>query len=202
MQEVGRRTARAPPKTQRGARTRLAIIRGAEKVFGDSGFYGARISEITRESGVALGTFYLYFSSKEEIFRALVETLNHDLRHTLSAGTQHLESRAEVEAEGLRLFLRFLQRHRKLYRIVKQAELVDPPLFRWYYQRIAEGYALGLKAAMSRGEFRRRDAELIAFALMGIGDFVGMRYVTQDGGLSDEKLADLIDFILHGLVNG
>ncbi len=193
---------RASPRTKRGERTRLKIIRAAEKVFGERGYYEARISEITRQSGVALGTFYLYFSSKEEIFRALIETLNRDLRHTLAEGTRDLKTRAEVEAEGLRLFLKFLQHHRKLYRIVKQAEVVDPDLFRWYYQRIAQGYGRGLEAAMDRGEFRRRDAELIAFALMGIGDFVGMRYVTQDGGLSDAKLEELVDFILHGLVTG
>lgn len=199
---MDRRPVRASPRTKRGERTRLKIIRAAEKVFGERGYYEARISEITRQSGVALGTFYLYFSSKEEIFRALIETLNRDLRHTLAEGTRDLKTRAEVEAEGLRLFLKFLQHHRKLYRIVKQAEVVDPDLFRWYYQRIAQGYGRGLEAAMDRGEFRRRDAELIAFALMGIGDFVGMRYVTQDGGLSDAKLEELVDFILHGLVTG
>lgn len=199
---MDRRPVRASPRTKRGERTRLKIIRAAEKVFGERGYYEARISEITRQSGVALGTFYLYFSSKEEIFRALIETLNRDLRHTLAEGTRDLKTRAEVEAEGLRLFLKFLQHHRKLYRIVKQAEVVDPDLFRWYYQRIAQGYVRGLEAAMDRGEFRRRDAELIAFALMGIGDFVGMRYVTQDGGLSDAKLEELVDFILHGLVTG
>lgn len=194
------RPIRASPKTERGERTRLKIIRAAEKVFGERGFYEARISEITRQSGVALGTFYLYFSSKEEIFRALVETLNHDLRRSLAEGVRGLKTRSEIEAKGLRAFLHFLQRHRKLYRIVKQAEIVDPPLFQWYYQRIAEGYARGLQEAMNEGEFRRRDPELIAFALMGIGDFVGMRYVTLEDQLSEARLDDLVDFILHGLV--
>ena len=188
------------PKTPRGTRTRLRIIRAAEKVFGEKGFYETRISEITRRSGVALGTFYLYFASKEEIFRALVETLNRDLRRTLKAGTSNLRGRTEMEREGMRLFLEFLGRHQKLYRIVKQAEIVDPPLFRWYYHRIADGYARGLREAMEKGEIRSRDPELTAYVLMGIADFVGMRYVASDGGLSPEKLEELLDLILHGLV--
>jgi AcrR family transcriptional regulator len=188
------------PRTSRGARTRARILAAAERVFGDRGFYGARITEITRLSGVALGTFYVYFSSKDEIFRVLVQTLNHDLRRTLAEGTRGLSSRAEVEARGLALFLKFLQRHRKLYRIVKQAEIIDPPLFRWYYRRIAKGYARGLRSAMERGEIEPRDPELVAYALMGVADFIGMRYVTLNGGLSPKQLHQLSELILHGLL--
>ncbi len=187
-------------KTSRGQRTRRRLIWAAEKVFGDVGFYDARVSEITRAAGVALGTFYLYFRSKHELFDALIQAINHDLRRTLSEGTQHLSSRADAEARGLEIFFYdFLPRHRKLYRIIKQAEFANPRIFEWYYRRIADGYAQRLRAAMDAGEFRRWDGELAAFALMGIADFVAMRYVTWGDGLPREKLDELTDFALRGL---
>jgi AcrR family transcriptional regulator len=187
-------------KTPRGQRTRIKLIRAAEKVFGAVGFYDARISEITREAGVAAGTFYLYFDSKEELLRALIQAINRDLRRTLSEGTRHLPTRAEAETRGFEIFFyEFLPRHKKLYRIIKQAEFADPPIFEWYYRHLADGYARGLRAAMDRGEFRRWDPDLAACALMGIADFVAMRYVTWGDGVSREQLRDLMEFILQGL---
>jgi AcrR family transcriptional regulator len=198
---------RAPPptatrgKTVRGLRTRNKLIRAAEKVFGNVGFYEARISEITREAGVAAGTFYLYFQSKEELLRALIQAINRDLRRTLSAGTNHLRTRADAEARGFEIFFyEFLPRHRKLYRIIKQAEFADPPIFEWYYRHLADGYARRLRAAMDGGEFRPWDPDLAACALMGIADFVAMRYVTWGRGLPRDKLEELMEFILAGLV--
>ena len=187
-------------KTARGEATRLKILRAAEKVFGDAGFYDAQISEITREAGVAAGTFYLYFGSKEELLRALVRQINHDLRQALSKGTEHLPTRAEAEVRGFEIFFyEFLPRHKKLYRIIKQAEFADPLIFEWYYEQLARGYARRLRAAMDRGEIRRWDEEVAACALMGIADFIAMRYVTWGEGLPPEKLRELMRFILNGL---
>jgi len=169
-------------------------------VFGKVGFYDARISEITRVAGVAAGTFYLYFDSKEELLRSLIRQINHELRRVLSEGTNHLTNRADAEARGFEIFFyEFLPRHRKLYRIIKQAEFADPPIFEWYYERLAKGYARRLRAAMDRGEFRDWDEELAACALLGIADFVAMRYVTWGKGLPREKLRELMAFIRTGL---
>jgi AcrR family transcriptional regulator len=187
-------------KTPRGQRTRLKLLRAAEKVFGDVGFYEARVSEITRAAGVASGTFYLYFQSKEELLRALIRQINHDLRRTLTEGTEHLARRADAEVRGFEIFFyEFMPRHRKLYRIIKQVEFADPPLFEWYYRRLAAGYGRRLRDAMDRGEFRDWDEELAACALMGVADFVAMRYVTWGRGLPKEKLRQLMAFILAGL---
>jgi hypothetical protein len=57
--------ARAPV-TVRGEQTRRRLLEAAEEVFGELGFRRASIAEIVRRAGVAQGTFYLYFDSKEE----------------------------------------------------------------------------------------------------------------------------------------
>ena len=60
------------PKTKRGAARREALLRAAEAVIGEQGFAASSIADITRRAETALGTFYIYFSSKEEVFRELV----------------------------------------------------------------------------------------------------------------------------------
>lgn len=194
------RTLATMPPTKRGQQTRTRLIRAAETVFGDVGYYDTRVSEITRDAGVAMGTFYLYFPSKEELFRALVTSLNHDLRRTLSEGTSKLPTRAAAEAEGLRRFFRFLLKHRKLYRIVKEAASVDPALYREYVERIAQGYRAGLTRAMEAGEVKRADPELLAYALMGIAETVATRYVIWEDGMTESKFDQLVELILHGLL--
>jgi AcrR family transcriptional regulator len=55
--------------TARGRRTRAALVEAARKVFSERAFADTRIADITARAGVANGTFYTYFDSKEEIFR-------------------------------------------------------------------------------------------------------------------------------------
>jgi TetR/AcrR family fatty acid metabolism transcriptional regulator len=58
---------------RRGGDKRERILRAAVKVFARSGFYAARVSEVAKAAGVADGTIYLYFKSKDELLVSLFE---------------------------------------------------------------------------------------------------------------------------------
>lgn len=163
--------------TAKAQRTKEALLRAAERVFGDKGFERASIAGITQEAGVAQGTFYLYFVDKKAVFVALVEELGHALRKALREATAASTDRLDVEREGFRAFFQFVSGHRDLYRIVRQAEFVDEAAYRAYYTRLAEGYARGLRRAVEAGQIRRADPELLAWSLMGVADFLGLRGV-------------------------
>ncbi|HHX88257.1 MAG TPA: helix-turn-helix transcriptional regulator, partial [Paracoccus sp.] len=66
------KTAPRKPRTKRGRDTQQSILRAAEAVIGAQGYASASISDITRAAGIAQGTFYIYFDSKEHVFRELV----------------------------------------------------------------------------------------------------------------------------------
>jgi AcrR family transcriptional regulator len=59
--------------TGRGLRTRARLVVAARKVFERIPFNQARLTDITAAAGVAAGTFYTYFDSKEEIFREVAD---------------------------------------------------------------------------------------------------------------------------------
>src|SRR5262249_43306149 len=162
----------------------------AEEVFGGRGYEAASIVDITRTAGVAQGTFYLYFPSKKAVFAELVDELGAMLRRTLAAAVVELNDRLEVERAGLQAFLVFVQQHRNLYRIVRQAEFVDEELYRAYYRKLAKGYEEGLARAMKAGQVRKLDPEAVAYALMGIFDFLGMRWVLWEGKLPPKRVLD------------
>jgi AcrR family transcriptional regulator len=52
---------------------RRAILQASKMLFAQKGFYGTAISDIVRETGMTVGTIYTYFSSKDEIVKAIVE---------------------------------------------------------------------------------------------------------------------------------
>lgn len=166
------------PLTKRGEATRRRLLEAAESVFADLGYHEASIVKITEGAGVALGTFYLYFDSKQAIFEALVIDLNRRVRHSMSEAMAGAADRVEAERLGFEGFFRFTAEHPALYRVVREAEFVSPATMRLHYDRIVEGYRAGLRAAQQRGDVDTAlDPEIAAWALMGAGELIGMRYL-------------------------
>lgn len=164
-------------RSGRGEQTRARLLEAAEEVFAEQGFYEASIVKITERAGVAQGTFYLYFGSKQEIFEQLVDDLNRRIRRTLAAAVSGCTSRVEAERAGLAAYLRFSAEHSTLYRIIHQADIVSPGAMRRHYERLARPYARGLKEAMDSGEIAPADPDVLAWALMAIGEMIGRRWV-------------------------
>jgi AcrR family transcriptional regulator len=188
--------------TVRGQRTRHELLEAAELVFGERGFEHASVAEITRRAGVALGTFYVYFPHKQAIFIELVDELGLRLRETLRKAVEGKATRLEKERAGFRAFFEFAGKHRNLYRIVRQAEFVDEAVYLRYYRQLATSYARGLTHAMTRKDIGEYDAEVLAYALMGIADFIGMRFVVWDDPRELDRVTDeVLHFVQHGLLS-
>jgi AcrR family transcriptional regulator len=165
------------PLAAKGQRTRARLLEAAERVFAELGYNDASIVKITEAAGVGQGTFYLYFAGKSEIFDELVRDLNRRVRRTMSEAAERGATRIESELLGFRAFFRFTAEHPALYRIIRQAEFASPQTLQYHYDRLVEGYVAALERAMDAGEIERRDPEVLAWALMGIGELIGMRYI-------------------------
>ncbi|GAC1399300.1 MAG: TetR/AcrR family transcriptional regulator [Chloroflexota bacterium] len=188
------------PVTARGQETRARVLDAAEKVFGEKSYFRVSIADITREAGVGQGTFYLYFPSKEEAFRELVQLRAHELRMVTRLATEGALDRIEAERSAFAAFFEYIDKHPQLYRIVRQAEFVDADLFRDFYREMAAGYTVALRAAMDRNEVARMDPEVLAYCLMGIGDFMGMRWVLWNRtSITPQAFDDAMQFMQYGL---
>lgn len=191
----------APVRRQRrSAVTRRRLLDAAEIVFGEVGFHAAAISQITQTAGVAQGTFYVHFTSKEELFTQLVADISRSLRHEMTRAAAVEGDRLAAERAGLVTFFDYTQRHPGLYRIVQEAQFVDPPSYRRYYQRLADGYARALSKAAEAGEIAPGDSAARAWALMGVGHFLGLYHCQWQGAVPSAATLDAaMDFIAHGL---
>jgi AcrR family transcriptional regulator len=168
------------PRTARGEKTRRRILDAALSEFGSRGFADTGIIEITSRARVALGTFYTYFDSKEEVFRALVRDMSEQVR--LAVAPAFAEGRGTLVAEerALAAFLSFVRGHQQVYRIIDEAEFVDPDGFRAHYETTAARIAERLDEGAASGAIgMARDpleAEVRAWALMGMNVFLGLRF--------------------------
>lgn len=187
--------------TGKGARTRERLLQAAEEVFADLGYHDASIVKITEAARVAQGTFYRYFTSKEQIFHELVRDLNRRVRRSMSEHAGTATSRAERERLGFAGYFRFAAQHPGLYRIIRQAEIVAPHILREHYERISHGYVAGLRDAMTDGDIERRDPEVLAWVLMGIGEIVGLRWILwdTDGEVPEDVFEEMYRFVSAGL---
>lgn len=185
-------SATGRPLTKRGEATRRRLLEAAEAVFADQGYHEASIVKITERAGIGLGTFYLYFDSKQTIFEALVIDLNRRVRHSMSESMAGATTRLEAERAGFAGFFRFTAAHPALYRVVREAEFVSPEILRLHYTRIVEGYEAGLRAAQSSGDVDRAlDPEVTAWALMGMGELIGMRFLLWERDADGRPPAEL-----------
>lgn len=165
------------PVTRRGEATRRRILDSAEDVFGESGYYEASVSEITRRAAVAQGTFYIYFHTKRDIFVELVDDLGRQLRDAMRRAIGDAPTRLDAERRGFAAFFTFVADHHRIYSIVQEAERVAPEAAQAYYRNISRGYERGLRAAIDAGEVRSLDPEVVAHALMGIGHMLALRWI-------------------------
>lgn len=184
------------PRTERGRRTLRAILDAAAAEFGEKGFHEGSISGITRRAGVALGSFYTYFDSKDAVFRALVRDMSDQVREHVGPALRGARDQIDAERAALLAFIRFARTHKEIYRIVDEAEFVDPASFRHHYASTAERIAARLRAAAERGEVRDEVGEIHAWAIMGMNVFLGLRYSVWDEGTPPEAIADVVAQLL------
>jgi AcrR family transcriptional regulator len=109
--------------TDRTRETRDKLLRVAREVFEQDGFDGASVSRIVDEANVSRGTFYLYFESKEDIFRTLAEDLLAQLvalQHT----TEEVEPR-EVIRLSIAAYVVYYREHARMMAVLEQVATHD-----------------------------------------------------------------------------
>ena len=180
------------PRTERGRRTMRAILDAAAIEFGDNGFHQASISDITRRAGVALGSFYTYFDSKDAVFRALVRDMSDQVRDHVAPAILSAPDQIAAEQAGLREFISFVRDHKEIYRIIDESEFVDPESFHLHYATTADRITRRLRKAADRGEVKGDVSEVHGWAIMGMNVFLGLRYGVWSEDETPDEIAKVV----------
>ncbi|SNX69402.1 TetR family transcriptional regulator [Bacillus oleivorans] len=186
--------------SKKGLETRAKILNAAEKVFGEKGYYEASVVNITQEAEVGQGTFYNYFESKKHVYDELIQQYSRELRITIKEEMKKAITHEEAQRYGFKAFFNWVKDHPALYSIVQQAVVVDQELYRWYYNKLASGFLKSLSQGVQEGEFRETHLETVAYCLMSIGQFLGMRWVFWEGqDVPDEVFDAAMTLVFKGI---
>lgn len=186
---------------ERPPRERLLLA--AEHLFGERSYWRTTVADICAMAGMATGSFYAHFDSKADVFAAVIRRINSDLRRALRAALIGVEPKQRArERACFRAYFDLTSERPWIYRIVREAEFVAPAEFRAYYERLASGYAAGVRTAQAEGDIDAGyDPEVIAYLYNGLGNFIGMRWAewTAGGRVPDEVLDNLLNVLAQGL---
>ncbi|MER5941580.1 TetR/AcrR family transcriptional regulator [Streptomyces sp. NPDC001928] len=160
---------REKPRTSRGLRTRALLVTAARTVFERDGYLDARLRDITEEAGTAAGSFYTYFSSKEEIFAAVLEDVQEEMLHPHVRAMADTDDPVAVIEASNRAYLSAYRRNAALMALLEQVSTIDE-YFRDVRKRRVQAFAR--RNAESVADLQRRglvdpelDPELATAAL-------------------------------------
>jgi TetR/AcrR family fatty acid metabolism transcriptional regulator len=181
-----------------------AILDAATAVFAKRGFFGAQVADVARAAGIAAGTVYLYFRSKDEI---LTSIFDRTMKDAIASGQSTL---ADVDdpVERLRriahMHLSRLGRDRNLA-VVFQVELRQTTKFMERFSKTGLRDYLSviqrtIEEAQARGAFRKTiDARTAAKVLFGALDEMATNWILSRRRYSLEAQADpVVDMLLGG----
>lgn len=184
------------PKTELGRSKMGKLVASSEELFAKNGFYGTSISDICKHAGTAVGTFYIYFETKTDVYKYLMETYKKEIKDRLAESIKNCETRYEKEQEGIKCFIKYAVTEPNVYNIIWGSLSIDRQLFVDYYESFARSYARALN-----NEVSATDTETIAYMLMGISNFLGLKAIFTD--MSDEDIDRMIeDTVMPALTDG
>ena len=190
------------PQTPKGMETLNNLLSAAAQLIYERGYFGANIADITKLAGVATGTFYLYFDSKLSLYRYLLLQFSHQIRKELSQRTVDCRSRRDFEREGLRVWLEYVRDHPYVFNIIWESLYVDRRLFEEYYETFSMAYVRGLNDAKAAGELANVDLNVLSYLLMGISNFVGLKYCLFDADGETYDYNYVVDEVMKVLDGG
>ncbi len=177
------------PKTQAGLATMKKLIEAAEVLFTERGFYQTSIADICKKAETAVGTFYIYFETKTDIYNYMMQSYKDDIKKHLADAIEGASTRYDKEREGIKSFIRYAVQNPNVYNIIWGSLSVDRALFVDYYTSFASSYAHALRK--DSDEMCDIDSVDMAYMLMGLSNFLGLRALFED--MSDADIDKMIE---------
>jgi AcrR family transcriptional regulator len=185
---------------RRREQTAGALLEAARRVLAAKGYHGTKIVDIARAACVGVGTFYLYYPTKEALFLELVEDTVARLKVELDNVREHVADPIEQSRTRTLTFLRFAQENRELFRIV----FGHGASFHDVVRTCQEGFVRDLQEIIASGieerAFRPANAMVWAQAVIGMSLQVVSWWIEQDNVPIEDVAASLTDLILHGMM--
>lgn len=195
-------------RAERTARTREELMSAAARLVGEVGYRDASIQRITLACGVASGTFYLHFSSRQALFDELLPHFGLQMLEYVRTRIGQEERFFEAEELGFRAVYEYLCDNAWFWRVLNEAEVEAPAAWARHHAAVHERYIHFLQRAKSRGELKRyarSELATLADLLIAARDYVYRTHLTVSGRAGRSLPTSVVQtyrrFIESGLAN-
>ncbi|MBU1168484.1 MAG: MerR family transcriptional regulator [Proteobacteria bacterium] len=184
-------------------RRKNEIINAGVKLFSKKGFYKTKIKDITDDLDLSIGTFYIYFKNKDELF---LEAINDVVKTILGGAATAIKNEKDPI---MRMLLRgqvFFEQYSKYSEILNQLRAEMTRDSKWFQDKVKKIYhdltlpvIKELNEAMELGIIRKADSDLMAYAMTGIIESLCFRMSVDKAYTIDKIFKFLIDMLVNGL---
>lgn len=198
-----RRAVTDEEKSQR----RDEIMAAAKVVFARRGFHATTIADIAKQAGLAYGSIYWYFDSKDDLFHALMAVEEDSLRTHLQSALTALPDGAGGEAlfrQAVQATLEFFEADKAVVKLLFRDAYALGDRFEKHlggiYERFVDDIEAYVVRAQDRGTFVAAPPRMVAFSLAAlIGQLAHRRLSTDDGVRADVVADFVVSLVLDGL---
>ncbi len=194
-------------KAQKKARSmdkRKAVLDAAMIVFSRNGFHETHVDEIAETAGVAKGTVYRYFKSKEDILKEIIkannEILTKELMHIFNKDGHILE----LIKEAIAYYVEFFDSNKDLYKILTHAPWILKDISDHFYKNIISHLNVVRRRVFiltREGIVKPTDFYTVFYGIFGFIDGVIQKWFRRNCEYSlKEELPVIIEVLLYGFV--
>lgn len=189
-------------REERAPGARAEILAAAAEVVGQVGYANATVDKIVSAAGMAQGTFYLYFKSRQELFDDLLPFAGMEMISFIGERVKSSRDIYELETRGMRAFFEYMKRNPGFSRIINEAEAAAPRAYLTHLKLLKDRYVRALKESLAKNEFKNfnsEELEAVAYMLMSCRHYLHMRYMKMEpAGTSLEKVIDVYARFIRG----
>jgi AcrR family transcriptional regulator len=184
------------------------IMAAAKKVFARNGFHATTIADVAQEAGLAYGSVYQYFDSKDDLFQALMSAEGYALRTHVAVALAAANTPAAMSWAPLRAAVQatfeFFEADKATAKLLLRDAYALGERFETHLSNIYESFiddiAEYMAAAQRRGKVISAPPRMVAFTLAAlIGQLAHRRLITDDGVTAAEVADFVVEFIGNGL---
>lgn len=175
---------RRPNRAEKAEATRNALFEAAVEIVGEYGYAGTSIARITERAGVAQGTFYNYFESRQDLLDQLLPAISRQLHIHIRERVLAADGAMERERARISAFFEFLEQAPHLFKILSEGPVQAPEGFRRHLQQQTESYRRAMKYELDRGNLRITDPneiEVVTQMLLSAREYLSARFCFVDG---------------------
>jgi AcrR family transcriptional regulator len=186
---------------RRKEKTKQELLAAARRVLAEKGYHNAKIIDIAAAADIGVGTFYLYYPTKDALFLELVEETARLLKGEIDHARSSVTGAVEKMRAANHTFFRFAEKHRDLLKIVFGHGNTFNELLRQVYAMFVTDAADRFIEGIESAELRTLPPPVIANALVGMFAQVVSWWIEQEAPSAEAMAETMTDFVLHGMAH-